>query len=219
MLRLTKSTVERGLSLLEVDASGVSTALVIRGVLALACCDHCGSRPRILPCDVLPRKRYGLSVIEYQTAAYVEGDKGLRSVAWSLAGERVPAFTTIHGWTEGLGAHALGRAAGEVAGSRPHTALVAETGAHVLETRDVVEPAVDERCYRSEARHERLAAVAHLLLVAVLATGASSPLALASWCALGVGWGLTSPLLFRTGLSSTRLEHVEIQHRARSPPT
>ena len=177
MLRLTKSSVERGLSLLERDASGVWTVVTFRATLALACGDRCGSRPRVLPCDVLPRKHYGLSVIEHQMAAYAEGDRGLRKVAWDLAGERVPAFTTIYAWSESLGAYLLGREAGEVPGSRPHTALVAETEARMPEARDVALPAVDERRTRSQARHERLAAVARLLVVAGLATGVSSPLA------------------------------------------
>lgn len=209
---------DRGLSLLEYDACGVPTAVEIAAVLAVARCGLCGGRVRVLPCDVLPRKHYGLSVVEHQTAAYAEEAKGLRPVAWSLAGDRPPAHTTIHGWSEGMGAHALGREAGEVPGTRPHTALVQETETRLPETRDVEVPAVNERRYRSEARRERLAAVARLLAVAGLATGVSAPRALMSWCKLALGWGLTSPLLFRSGLSSTCLEQVVGPSRARSPP-
>jgi len=203
---------------LERDACGVWLVVGIVATLALACCSRCGRRVRVLPSDILPRKRYGLAVIEYLVVAYAEGDQGLRRVAWDLAGERTPAFTTLHAWTEGLGAHTLGRELGEVPGGVPHTALVAETEARVPEVRDLAPPAVDEHRYRSEARRERLGAVAHLLAVAVVATGAMPPFALASWCALALGGGLTSPLLFRTGLSSTRLEHVGSRPRARSPP-
>lgn len=217
-LRLTGSTVLRRVFLLERDACGVPTVVAVLATLVLACCDRCAGRVRVLPLDILPRKRYGLAVIEHLAADYAEGSRSLRQVAWGVAGERTPAHTSLHGWTEGLGAHALGRAAGEVAGGTPHAALVAETQARMVGTRDVAPPAVDERRTRSEARRERLAAVAGLLVVAGVATGASTPFALASWCALALGWGLTSPLLFRSGLSRTRLEQVGARHRARSPP-
>lgn len=153
---------------------------------------RCGSRVRVPPFDILPRKLYSLSVMEHQTAAYGEGANGLRPVAWSLAGDQIPAHTTIHGWDEGMGAHALRREARDVPGSRPHTALVQETEARKPQTRDVAVPEVNERRYRSEPRRERLAAVARLLIMAVLATGASSPLALASWWELAFTWGLPS---------------------------
>lgn len=98
---------------------------------------RCGSRVRVPPFDILPRKLYSLSVMEHQTAAYGEGANGLRPVAWSLAGDQIPAHTTIHGWDEGMGAHALRREARDVPGSRPHTALVQETETRRPQTRDV----------------------------------------------------------------------------------
>jgi len=213
-----KTTVVRVAFLLEQDAYGEWVVNRVEAVLAQVCCAGCGGRFRVLPSDILPRKLYGLAVIEHLLAAYAEGGQGLRGVVWAVAGERTPAFTTLRAWIEGLGAYALGRALGEVPGSRPHTALVQETEARVPESRDVAVPAVDERRYRAQARRERLGAVAHLLAVAAQATGVSSPLALASWCALALGWGLTSPLLFRTGLPRTRLEQVGVKSRARSPP-
>ena len=181
-LRLTAATALRAVFLLERDACGVPAVVAVLATLVLACCDRCSGRVRVLPSGILPRKHDGLSVIEYQMAAYAEGDKGLRPVAWSHAGERTPAFATIRAWTEGLGAHALGREAGEVAGGTPHTALVAETQARMPGARDVAPPAVDERRYRSPARRARLAAVDRTLVVAGVATGASTPGALASWC-------------------------------------
>ena len=119
---------------MERDACGVRTVVGVVATLALACCDRCGGRVRVLPSDILPRKLYGLSVIEHLVVAYAEGDQGLRRVAWNLAAERTPAFTTLHAWTEGLGAHALGRELGEVPGGMPHAALVRETEAlHIWE--------------------------------------------------------------------------------------
>lgn len=208
----------RGVLFLEPDAHGVARVIRVEARIALACCEHCGSRPRVLPCDVLPRKHYGLAVIEHHLSALAKGDQSLRGVAWALLGERTPAHTTLHAWSEGLGAHALGREVGDVPGSVPHSALVQETEARIPEARDVEAPVVDERRYRSESRRERLAAVVRLLLVAVRATSTSPPRAVASWCALGLTWGLMFPLLFRTGLSSTRIEHPKVPNRARSPP-
>ncbi len=37
-----------------------------------------------------------------------EGDQSLRQVAWSLAGDRPPAYTTIHAWGEGLNGNGVG---------------------------------------------------------------------------------------------------------------
>ena len=208
----------RGVFLLEPDEFGVLTVIRVEALIALARCERCGSRTRVLPSDILPRKLYSLAVIEFQLAAYTEGGLSLRVVAVRLYGERTPAHTTIYVWSEGMGAHLLGRAAGELAEADPHTALVQETEARCPAARDVPVPAVDARRYRAKARRERLSAVARLLVVAGLATGVSSPCALASWCALALGWGLTSPILFRTGLSNTRPEQVGRPSRARSPP-
>lgn len=60
---------------------------------------------------VLPRKLYGLAVIESEAADYSRGDRSLRQVAWEELGERTPAHTTSHGWSDSLGAYALGRPA------------------------------------------------------------------------------------------------------------
>ena len=197
----------------------------VEAVIVRARCDRCGSRIRVLPYDILPRKLYGLAVIEVLVVEYAEGEKSLRGVAWGVAGERTPAHATLYAWGEGAGDHCEGRRLGEVSGGQPHAVLEAETQARLPATRDVQTPAVDERRYRSEARRERLAAGARLLLMAVLATGVSSPFALVSWCALALSWerssrvlSFTAPILFRTGRSCTCLEQVETPTRARSPP-
>lgn len=41
----------------------------------------------------------------------------LRAVVRDLLGERTPAHTTLHGWTEGLGAHALGLRGAQLGGA------------------------------------------------------------------------------------------------------
>ena len=190
-------------------------------MIVLARCKRCKSRIRVLPYDILPRKLYGLSVIEIVGAEYAEGPKSLREVAWGLMGERTPAFSTVHALSEGFGAYGLGRIQGEVGGGWPFSVLEAGTQARLPETRNVQAPEVDERRYRSEARRERLASGARILLVAGQATGEASPLALVTWCALALSWGrsprilsYTPPLLFRTGL-----EEVKAERRPRLPET
>jgi len=145
----TGSTVERGLVLLEPDEYGVPTMVQRRATVAIARCCRCGSRRRVLPCDVLPRKTYGLSVIEHEVSAYSAGDRSLRDVACQL-GDRTPAHTTLHGWTEGLGAHALGRPGGELGGA-PMSRLIAEAEPRVVGITESqrTEPTPDPRRYRS----------------------------------------------------------------------
>lgn len=114
-MRLTGSTVSRGLVLLEPDESDVLVTVRVDATIALARCDRCKTRCRVLPCDALPGKTYGLAVIEQEIQEYSRGGQSLRQVAWRQLGERTPAHTTLHGWTEGLGAH--GRPGGEFGGA------------------------------------------------------------------------------------------------------
>ena len=159
-MALTRSTVARGLVLLEPDGSGVDQMVMVEAAVALARCQRCGTCRRVLPCDALARKTYGLAVIEQEISDYSRGDRSLRQVAWSQLGERTPAHTTLHGWSEGLGAHALGRPGGELGGA-PISRLIAEAEPRVPGIVEVLrsEPEPDPRRYRSKARRARLAAV------------------------------------------------------------
>ena len=94
----------RPLVLLEPDDHGVLVTVSLPATIALARCTQCGARPRVLPCDALPRKTYGLAVIEHEMSKYGRGDRSLRDVAWTQLGDRTPAHTTLHAWTEGFGA-------------------------------------------------------------------------------------------------------------------
>jgi len=211
---LSASTVLRGVVLLEPDACGVLVAVELVIVVAIGRCTRCKARFRLLPCDVLPRKTFGLAIIEYEVAQYGRGDRGLRPVAWSLLGDRTPAHTTLHGWTEGLGAHALGRPGGE-AGGAPMSRFVAEAEAHVPEVAGTMRAHVDvdPRRYRSEARRDRLAAVVCLLVLLRLLAGASHPRAAAECRRLALTWSGSSALCFRSRLACTSIEH-----RGRSAP-
>jgi hypothetical protein len=221
-LVLSRSTVSRGLVLLERDAFGEQTTVSLTITLAMARCPQCGARFRVLPCDVLPHKVYGLAVIEHQAAQYARGDLSLRQVAWRQLGEKAPAHTTLHGWTEGIGAHALGRPGGD-AGGATISRFVAEAEARSPEVAGTMRAHVDVdlRRYRSEARRERLAAVTRLLVLIRLVAGIAHPDAAAECRRLATTWSASSTLHFRSRLSCTAIEHPDRPKSAgsRIPPT
>lgn len=212
-LVLCRWTVLRLIVLLERDEDGELVTVKLQAEIAVARCLDCGGRWRVLPSDVLPRKWYSLAVIGHQVARYSTWRWSLRVVAWTLLGQgevdRIPAHTTLHAWTEGLGAYALGRRAGEVPAGGPMARLLEETearrpqvAAERRKTRDV-----DPRRYRSESRRERLVAVAMVVAVAASATGLEAPASFTEWWRLAVGWSSSSLFVFRTGVSRTAAEH------------
>jgi hypothetical protein len=181
--------VVRGVILLEPDAFEELETVTVSAEIALARCRRCRRRFRVLPCDVLPSKCYALAVIGEQVTRYARGDQSLRGVAWGLLGERTPGHTTLHGWTEGLGAHALGRPGGE-AGGVPFSRLWAECESRVSPVRELREVAleVDERRYRSGPRRERLEAMAGVLALAALVAGPPPRDALSACRRLALAW-------------------------------
>lgn len=219
-MRLTRSTVKRGLVLLEPDDSNVLQTVLLVAILALARCDRCGTRPRVLPCDALPRKTYGLSVIEHEVSDYSRGERSLRQVAWGQLGDRSPGHTTLYGWTEGLGAHALGRPRGELGGA-PMSRLIAEAQPRVPGIAEALrsEPIPDPRRYRSPARRERLAAVMLAMTLVTIIAGAAHPHAMAACRRLSLSWSNLSALEFPSRLRCTSIEHCDRSEspRSRSP--
>jgi hypothetical protein len=216
-MTLTRSVVDRGLVLLEPDESDVLQMVPLVATVALARCDRCKLRHRVLPCDALPRKTYGLSVIEHEVSAYSRGDQSLRQVAWGQLGDRTPAHTTLHGWTEGLGAHALGRPGGDLGGA-PMSRLIAEAEPRVpgIAAALRTEPVPDPRRYRSEARRDRLAAViATMTLVTVIAS-LPHPHAMAACRRVSLLWSGVSTLEFPSRLRCTAIEHRDRLEPSRS---
>ena len=211
---LSQTRVLRPVVLLERDDHGVPQAVERDLTVALARCQSCGHRCRVLPSDVLPRKTYSLPVIERLAMAYAEGEGSLREVAWSLLGEHTPQHTTLHAWTEGLGAHASGRPQGDVHGGDAFAAVLAETRAR-WPLAEAPEPWIDPRRYRSEPRHERLIALAGLGPLARSIPGVAAQAPLTGWRQLALGFGLACPLTFRTGRSCTWIGHGD---RARVDP-
>ena len=211
---LTGSSVKRGLVLLEPDRHGVLTMALLSATVGIARCRRCGTRRRVLPCDVLPRKTYGLAAIEHEVAAYSRGRCSLRQVAWGQLGERTPAHTALHGWTEGLGAWALGRPGGELGGA-PLSLLIAVAQPRVPEVAEALrsEPTPDPRRYRSEARRDRLAAVMRTMTLVTFIAGTAHPHAMAECRQLSLSWSSVSALEF-----PSRLRCTPIEHRDRSKP-
>jgi len=202
--------VSRGVILLKRDAFGELYSIKLEADIALARCLRCGTRPRVLPYDVLPYKQYSLAVITELVITYASWDWSLREVVWDLLGERTPAHTTLHGWTEGLGGHVLGLPRAEADGA-PYSRFVFEAQARVAPVAQVVQAQfwVDERRYRSEARRERLSGVAMLMAVAGMVAGEQDANALARCRSLALLWSNTCVLVFPSRLSCTAIE----QHR------
>ena len=199
----------RGLVLLEADDFGELHTVVVEAQIALARCPRCGTRPRVLPCDVLPRKLYALTVIGELSATYCTWTRSLRSVAWDLLGERTPSHSTVHGWTQGLGAHALGLPGGE-AGGAPFSRFAVEIQARVRWAWATFEAPqwVDPLRYRSEGRRERLSAVARVMSLAGAVSEQSAPQSLPECRRLALRWSSSCVFVFPSRLSCTAIEHV-----------
>jgi hypothetical protein len=147
--------------MLEKDDYGIDTVVEGKLKIALARCPICKSRYRLLPADIVPFKLYSLPVIELCVCLYNRGDLSLRQVAWDqLYGEHTPEHTTLHGWSEGIGAWWLGRAMGEVAFSVPATRIVAELEMRFSPKQSLhsIPVWINPQRYRSPGRCERLQA-------------------------------------------------------------
>ena len=181
------------------------------GNVALVRCCKCGRTFRALPCDALPHKHYGVTVIDRSLTEHVDKSRPLRQVAADFSGEKTPAPATIFAWREGMGAYSLGREAGEVPGTTRASELLEVSARHcvarvVKKIEDLCKPvgatSLDE--YR-----KRFAACGRFLACTRLVTGFESPWALLECSRSTSAWGLPCPWSFRTGLLlRTRSEHV-----------
>ena len=189
-----------------------------RGQIVLVRCSRCRGRFRVLPCDVLPRKTYGLVVIEDEIADYSQGTLRLRQGAWRQLGDRTPAHTTLHGWIEGLGAHALDRPSGSGGGGAPMSRFVAEAEPRVSSVRATLSAEVspDPRRYRSEPRRDRLIAVIRTMALATLIAGAPHPHAMAECRRLMWSWSASSSFVFPSRILCTAIEHLDRSESPRS---
>jgi hypothetical protein len=110
-------------------------------------------------------------VIELSVSLYNRGDLSLRQTAWEqLYGERTPQHTTLHGWTEGLGAWCLGRPIAEVAFSVPATRILAELEIRFAQMKPLhsIPVWINPKRYRSQGRLERLEACKRFEIIATM---------------------------------------------------
>jgi len=134
----------------------------------------------------------------------------LRQVAWDqLYGERTPEHTTLHGWTEGLGAYCLGRAIGEVAFCVPATRILAELQIHFSQVKSLhsIPVWINPQRYRSQGRLERLEACKRFEIIGTMLDVKNAW----QFCELNrliVSWGNSFGLGFRTGICCTPIEHM-----------
>ncbi|MBC8424654.1 hypothetical protein H8E07_11060 [bacterium] len=206
--------------LLERDESGELVLTFEFGAVAIARCVRCKKRVRVLPCDILPHKVYSTDVIEHLVADYAQGNLSLRKVAWEQLGERTPAHTALHGWTEGLGAHALGRSSGDAGGAPiSHLVAIAKSRVGGVTSANRMEVHVNPVRYRSEARRDRLAALIRTMAMVVAIAGLSHPRAIAECRRLALVWSNSSVLLFPSCLRNTAIEHLDRPEPARSLPS
>jgi len=210
-LELTNSSVDRSLFIFEKDDEGIDTVVKDMARIVLVRCPICKGRFRLLPADILPYKLYSLPVIERSVSLYNRGDLSLRHVAWGLLdGERTPQYTTLHSWTQGLGAWWLGRPIGEAAFCIPATRIQAE-----LEIRHPqmcslhCQPVwINPDRYRSQGRRERLEACKQFEIVGTL-IASENPWNFAELNCLIVSWGNSFGLGFKTGINCTAAEHID----------
>jgi hypothetical protein len=209
-LELTRSTVARTVFFLEKDDHDVLVVVERTVEIAPARCPVCKSRFRVLPADILPRKLYSLPVIELSVSLYNRGDLSLRKVVWDkLYGDRTPMETTLHGWTEGLGACCLGRCVGEVPRALPAARILAELECRYAQIKNVHQTSlwVNPRRYHSEAHRERLEACKRFeLCCGVL--DAKAPWMFSKLNCLILALGSSCGFGFRSGIYCTAIEHI-----------
>jgi len=193
---------------IEVDEHDYHNVEKITAIIALAKCPVCKRRCRVLPSDVLAHKRYSLHVIEQAVSLYSRGDLSLRNVVMDeLPGEHDIRHTTLHGWTEGLGAYLLGRPAGELPDALPASRVLAELEAHHPQMSSLRETPVqiNPTRHRSEGRRERLEACKRFeLYCAVLHAEDGSKFGELN--RLILSWGNSCAIGFRSEIRCTAIE-------------
>lgn len=157
-------------------------------LLPLARCRECGRFARVLPLEILPRKLYGIQVIEAALRFYVLTADSLRKAVIMLPtnGERHLCHTTLHRWSIGFGEKVLDRH-DEVQRRYPPTtsALLADASkkngltlrALFLTVTLFLAPAK----YHSQRREDQLQAVGRLLMVATRAYAKETVSMLMAW--------------------------------------
>lgn len=146
-------------------------------------------------------------MIELAVSLYNRGDLSLRQVAWDqFYGERPPEHTTLHGWTEGLGAYCLGRTVGEVAFSVPATRILAELEIRFSKMKSLhsIPVWINPQRYRSEGRLERLKACKQFEIIGTISMSKTLGSSASSTVSSSVG-AIRSALGSEPGFAARRL--------------
>jgi len=222
-LVLTASRVPRGVKVSALDQGGSIDITKIDAEIAIARCAACSARTRVLPADILPRKTYSLPTIEHCCAMHSSGTSLRRTV--HLLGAARPSHATLHGWTQGLGAHVSGYELGDTPGTETIGAVLSETWRRHPELRAWWDAKTTIRSdqFRSDPSRERLTSVARLFQQAALLAPSSGAPTMTAWRARSLGWGLSLPFGFRTAVSYTAIDHplspeVASEPRTTGPP-
>jgi len=197
--------------MLEKDEYDVDTVVRATIKIVLVKCPICKSRFRLLPAEIVPYKPYSLPVIELSVRLYNRGDLSLRHITWDLLyGEQTPAHTTLHAWTEGLGAWWLGQTIGEVAFSVPASRVQAELEIRYPQMGSChLKPVcINPQRYRSQVRKERLEACKRFEIACSFSTSQNT-CNFVEINRLIVTWGNVFGLGFKTGICCTAFEHID----------
>ena len=200
--------------MLQKDDYDIDTVVEATVKIVLVKCPLCKSRYRLLPADIVPHKLYTLPVIEVSATLYNRGDHSLRHVTWDLLyGERTPAHTTLHGWTEGLGAWWLGQAIGEVAFSMPASRIQAELEIRCPQITSLHSQPIwiNPQRYCSQGRRQRLEACKRFEIVSTL-FACKNACNFVELNRLIVNWGNMFGLGFKTGVCCTAFEHIDYRN-------
>ena len=179
----TGKCVKRGAALIEAGTVVYCTILI-----ALAQCKQCGRFARVLPIEILPRKIYGMQVIEAAMRFYVLTADSLRKAASLLPtnGQRYLWHTTLNRWLTGFGEKILDRH-DEIQRRYPPpaTALLSTAGKKsgislgtLFLTATLFLAPVK---YHTQRRKDQLLAVGRLLTVATRAYAKETASTLMSW--------------------------------------
>jgi len=133
-------------------------------------------------------------------------------VAWvQLYGERTPEHTTLHGWTEGLGAYCLGRTIGEVAFAVPATRIFAELEIRFPQMKSLhsIPVWINPERYRSQGRRQRLQACKRVEIIGTMLE-VKNTWKFVELNRLIISWGNSLGLGFKTAIRCTPIEHPDL---------
>jgi len=147
--------------------------------IPLSKCKNCGMWVRVLPLELLPYKRYSITIIAASIDRYVHSLASYRKSCADITISNAPslAHTSLYRWISGLAEKLLDRdpaimhkypPPSSLAIAQTERLLSREIHTSILHTPVLICP--DK--YRSENRHDQLRAVTRFLMVASLLFGA-----------------------------------------------